>query len=86
MPARNSGKQAIKVRSIASHFITGLPAQTTVRRADLFGIEAVLMWKLSGGESSVNLLREDKGECSALSLETSAGSLIKFINMQELNR
>ena len=85
VPARGKGgKQAIKIISIQSHFIVGLPVQT-VRTVDLLGIEAVLTWKLSWCESSVNLLNEDKGECSALSLKTSTDSWIKFINMQELN-
>lgn len=75
MPARGKGgKQAIKIKSIQSHFIVGLPVQTTVRTVDLLGIEAVLMWKLNWCESSVNLLNEDKGERSALSLKTSTDS------------
>lgn len=48
MPARGEGgKQAIKMKSIQSHFIVDLPVQTTVRTVDLLGIQAVLMWKLS---------------------------------------
>lgn len=68
------GKEAIKMKSIQSHFLVGLPVQTTVRTVNVLGIEALLMWKLSWCESSVNLLNEDKGECSALSLETSTDS------------
>lgn len=43
-----------------------------VRTVDVLGTEAILMWKLSWCESSVNLVTEDKGEHSALSLETSS--------------
>jgi len=48
MPAEGKvGKQAIKIKSIQSHFIVGLPVQTAVRTVGLLGTEAVLMWKLS---------------------------------------
>lgn len=75
MPTRGKGgKQAIKNKSIQNHFIVGLSVQTTVGTVDLLGTEAVLMWKLSCCESSVNLLNKDKGECSALSLKISTDS------------
>lgn len=75
MPARGKGgKQAVKIKSIQSHFTVGFPVQTTVRTVDLLGTEVVLMWKLSWCESSVNLLNEEKRECAALPLKTSNDS------------
>lgn len=64
----------MKIESIQNHFTVGFPVQTTVRTVDLLGIEVVLMWKLSWYENSVNLLREEKGECAALALKTSNDS------------
>lgn len=74
----------MKIESIQNHFTVGFPVQTTVRTVDLLGIEVVLMWKLSWYENSVNLLREEKGECAALALKTSNDSWIK-INMHKFN-
>lgn len=64
----------MKIKSIQSHFTAGFPLQTTVRTVGLFGVEVVLMWRLSWCESSVNLLNEEKGECAALPLKTSNDS------------